>query len=199
MKLRKDIQTLIEGINRLMCDKDEVIKQFLIGIICKDHILLEDVPGTGKTLLTNTMAEILQLKFRRIQGTPDLLPGDITGVNIYNPKKGEFQFQPGPVFTNILLFDEINRTSPKTQSALLEAMSEEQVSIDNETYKIEPPFFVIATQNPIEHTGTYPLPQAQLDRFFLKAKMGYPKPEFEKKIIMNNFEDVQLPRLIHKY
>jgi MoxR-like ATPase len=183
-----------------MFGMSHVTKLIIIAIICNDHILLEDVPGTGKTKLTKTIARILDLNFKRIQGTPDLLPGDLTGINIYDQTKNEFRFIPGPIFTNILLFDEINRASPKTQSALLQAMEECQVSADNLTYKIEKPFFVIATQNPVEYLGTYPLPQAQLDRFLIKTKIGYPNEENERKIMLEDaadLEDLKLPKL-HK-
>jgi MoxR-like ATPase len=193
---RPDIQALFNAVERVMFGKVHVTKLIIISIICNDHILLEDVPGTGKTMLINTIARILGLDFKRIQGTPDLLPGDLTGLSIFDQKENEFRFMPGPVFTNILLFDEINRTSPKTQSALLEAMAEGQVSIDNKTYKLPQPFFVIATQNPIEHVGTYPLPQAQLDRFLIKTDIGYPTHEAEKKIMLQEDVDYKdLPRL----
>ncbi|HEQ65456.1 MAG TPA: AAA family ATPase, partial [bacterium] len=157
---REDVSQIIEEVAKVMFGVEKIVEHIIIAIICEGHLLLEDVPGTGKTMLTNTIAKILRLDFKRIQGTPDLLPGDLTGVNIYNQSENRFQFIQGPIFANVLLFDEINRASPKTQSALLEAMAETQVTIENSTYILEEPFFVIATQNPVEHIGTYPLPQA---------------------------------------
>jgi MoxR-like ATPase len=198
---RPDVQELITTIQKIMFGKEHVTELILITIICNDHILLEDVPGTGKTLLINTIARILDLQFKRIQGTPDLLPGDLTGVNIFYPNDNQFHFMAGPIFTNILLFDEINRTSPKTQSALLEAMAESQVSVDTATYALEHPFLVIATQNPVEHLGTYPLPQAQLDRFLIKTRIGYPNREDQRKIMLQEeaeIQDMELPRLSKK-
>lgn len=199
-KYRDDIQSVIQNVGQIMYGMRHVTEHILIGLICSDHILIEDVPGTGKTKMTKTVSKILDLQFRRIQGTPDLLPGDLTGVNVFDQSKGEFKFVPGPIFTNILLFDEINRASPKTQSALLEAMEEKQVTVDNQTFKLDKPFFVVATQNPIEFIGTYPLPQAQLDRFLLKSTIGYPPREAEKQIILENevdLDNVQLPKLDH--
>ncbi len=190
-QFRGDVNEIITSINKVMFGVDRVTKFILISIICNDHILLEDVPGTGKTMLTNTISKILDLEFKRIQGTPDLLPSDLTGVNIYSQKDESFHFVEGPIFTNMLLFDEINRASPKTQSSLLEAMAEGQVSVDNKTYTLDKPFFVIATQNPVEHLGTYPLPQAQLDRFLIKTKIGYPERQDEARIMLTNEEDIQ--------
>jgi MoxR-like ATPase len=187
---RPDVGELLQTMEQVVFGKSQIIQLVIIAMICNDHILLEDVPGTGKTMLITTLAKILDLKFSRIQGTPDLLPGDLTGVNIYNQKENAFTFVSGPIFANILLFDEINRASPKTQAALLEAMAEGQVSIDNTTYKLPQPFFVMATQNPIEHIGTYPLPQAQLDRFLIKTEIGYPTKEEERKIMLQ--EEVDL-------
>ncbi|MBP7176177.1 MAG: MoxR family ATPase [Thermoclostridium sp.] len=165
---------LLANIEKVMVGKDEIIRQLLISLICGGHVLLEDVPGTGKTLLAKTLSQSLDLQFSRVQFTPDLLPTDITGIHYYNQKQGEFVFRKGPIFTNILLADEINRATPRTQSALLECMEEKQVSIDGDTYLLEPPFMVVATQNPIEILGTFPLPEAQLDRFLMKLYMGYP-------------------------
>lgn len=165
---------LMDNIRKVIVGKEEVILQLLIGLICGGHVLLEDVPGTGKTLLAKTLSQSLDLSFNRIQFTPDLLPSDITGIHYYNQKQGEFVFRKGPVFSNILLADEINRATPRTQSSLLECMEEKQVTIDGETYKLETPFMVIATQNPVETLGTFPLPEAQLDRFLMKISMGYP-------------------------
>ena len=166
---------LLENIEKVIVGKEDVIKQLLISLVCGGHVLLEDVPGTGKTLLAKTLSKSLSFKFSRVQFTPDLLPTDITGIHYYNHKQEEFIFRKGPVFTNILLADEINRATPRTQSSLLECMEEKQVSIDGETRLLDAPFMVIATQNPIETLGTFPLPEAQLDRFLMKIYMGYPK------------------------
>ena len=176
-----DIQTLAvalkQNIQKVIIGKEEVIDQLLVALISSGHVLLEDVPGMGKTLLAKVLAQSLECSFNRIQFTPDLLPTDITGINFYNQKSGEFEFYPGPVFSNILLADEINRATPRTQSSLLECMEEYQVTIDGATRKLEHPFMVIATQNPVENQGTFPLPEAQLDRFLLKVKLGYPTKE----------------------
>lgn len=163
-----------ENISRVVVGKEDVIDLMLISLFCRGHILLEDVPGTGKTLLIKTLAASVDCVSKRIQFTPDLLPTDITGVNYFNMKKSEFEFVPGPVFSNILLADEINRATPKTQSGLLECMEEHQTSIDGKTYRLEEPFMVVATQNPVETAGVYPLPEAQLDRFLIKTSMNYP-------------------------
>lgn len=168
------INPVIQNMNRVIIGKEEVITLSLVALLAKGHVLLEDVPGVGKTMLVRTLAKSLDCDFKRIQFTPDLLPSDVTGISIYNPKEMEFEFRGGPIFGNIILADEINRTSPKTQSALLEAMEEQSVSVDGRTITLNQPFFVMATQNPIEYEGTYPLPEAQLDRFILKLKMGYP-------------------------
>lgn len=175
------VQSLAEQIKRnigeVIVGKEEVIELLFIGLITSGHVLLEDVPGTGKTVLAKSFAKSLSLAFKRVQFTPDLLPSDLSGIHYYNQKHGDFQFRPGPLFTNLLLADEINRATPRTQSSLLESMEERQVSIDGETKVLELPFMVIATQNPIEHQGTFPLPEAQLDRFLFKIKMGYPTTE----------------------
>lgn len=181
--ISKEISSVADNISHVVRGKMEVIEDILIGLTANGHILLLDVPGVAKTLLARSLAKSIDTEFKRIQFTPDLLPTDITGVNIFNPKTREFEFQPGPVFTSILLADEINRASPKTQSALLEAMEERQVSVDNVQYKLSQLFFVIATQNPIEHAGTYPLPAAQLDRFLFRLSVGYPDQETEKVIL----------------
>lgn len=182
-----------ENVARDFVGKDNIIDLLYITLLSNGHILLDDVPGTGKTLLAKSFAKSIGLDFKRIQCVPDLLPSDIFGVNYFNFKNSEFKFIPGPVFTNILLVDEINRTTPKTQSGLLECMEERQVSVDGETYKLKEPFMVIATQNPIESKGTFELPEAQLDRFWVKATIGYPKHEesieiVERKITKNTNE-----------
>ncbi|BAC12669.1 AAA family ATPase [Oceanobacillus iheyensis] len=168
------IERVIENINKVIIGKEEVASLSLVALLTDGHVLLEDVPGVGKTMLVRTLAKSVNCDFTRIQFTPDLLPSDVTGVSIYNPKELQFEFRSGPIFGNIILADEINRTSPKTQSALLEAMEEKSVTVDGTTKQLQNPFFVMATQNPIEYEGTYPLPEAQLDRFLLKLKMGYP-------------------------
>lgn len=168
------IGDVLDNIRRVMIGKEEAATLSLVALLAQGHVLLEDVPGVGKTMLVRTLAKSLDCDFRRIQFTPDLLPSDVTGISIYNPKELEFEFRGGPILGNIILADEINRTSPKTQSSLLEAMEEKNVTVDGNTIALQQPFFVMATQNPIEYEGTYPLPEAQLDRFILKLKMGYP-------------------------
>ncbi|MBN2714656.1 MAG: MoxR family ATPase [Deltaproteobacteria bacterium] len=170
--VKKQIETVIKG-------KSEVVDRLLICMLARGHVLLEDVPGVGKTTLARTLAATLGLQFSRIQFTPDLLPHDLLGTNVLNPQDGSFSFHQGPVFTNLLLADEINRASPRTQSALLEAMNEQQVTIDGKTYPLAAPFMVIATENPVEFQGTYPLPEAQLDRFMMRLSLGYPNAEEE--------------------
>ena len=198
---RKEIGEIIYAVDKVVFGVMPVTKLILIAIICDDHVLVEDVPGTGKTMLVNTVANILDLDFKRVQGTPDLLPGDLTGINIFDQNTHKFKFTKGPVFTNMLLFDEINRASPKTQSALLEAMAEKQVSTESDTYKLDSPFFVVATQNPIEHVGTYPPPQAQMDRFLFRTDLGFPEPRLEMKIMLTEEEEIEkieLPNLNKK-
>ncbi len=176
------------NINKVIIGKEEVIELLLTAIIAKGNVLLEDVPGTGKTLLAKSLAKSLNASFTRIQFTPDLLPSDITGINFYNQKQGEFVFKEGPLFANIVLGDEINRATPRTQSALLECMEEGQVTVDGVTRELDKPFFVIATQNPIDTSGTFPLPEAQLDRFIMMLDMGYPSHE-EEVSIMDRFNE----------
>lgn len=179
------IQKVMEEINKVVIGKEDKVKLALITILSGGHLLIEDVPGVGKTTLVNALAKSLQASFGRIQFTPDTLPSDITGLSIYNMSKGEFVFNPGPIMNNIILADEINRTSPKTQASLLEAMEEGQISVDGKIYKLEEPFMIIATQNPVDFLGTYNLPEAQLDRFMIRMSMGYPDKEQEKKMALD--------------
>ncbi|MDE3840784.1 AAA family ATPase [Bacillus methanolicus] len=182
-QMNPTIERILQNIEKVMIGKRKVAELCLVALLAEGHVLLEDVPGVGKTMMVRALAKSVNANFKRIQFTPDLLPSDVTGVSIYNPKELEFQFRPGPIMGNIILADEINRTSPKTQSALLEGMEEGSVTIDGVTRKLEKPFFVMATQNPIEYEGTYPLPEAQLDRFLLKMKMGYPEIDEEMEVL----------------
>jgi len=177
------LNLLIKNIEKVIVGKTETIKLLVVGLLTNGHILIEDVPGTGKTMLSLAISKSIGGEFKRIQFTPDLLPSDVTGGVVYNQKTGEFDFRKGPVFTNILLADEINRTTPRTQSSLLECMQEYKVTIDNHTFSLSKPFMVIATQNPIEFQGTYPLPEAQIDRFLMKINMGYLSVEEEIKVL----------------
>jgi len=174
---------IIENVEKVILGKREAIELTLIALACGGHVLIEDVPGVGKTSLVSSVAKSIACSFKRIQFTPDILPSDITGFSIYNPKTGNFEFKAGSVMSNIVLADEINRTSPKTQASLLEVMEEHQVTVDDVTYKVPKPFMVLATQNPVEYLGTYPLPEAQLDRFTLKISLGYPSPADESLIL----------------
>jgi MoxR-like ATPase len=180
------IAALESNINRVVLGKAEAVRLVVAALLAGEHVLLEDVPGVGKTLLGKALARSLSGVFRRIQFTPDLLPGDITGSSIYNTKTQEFAFAAGPVFANVVLADEINRATPRTQSALLEAMSERQVSVDGQTHPLPQPFLVIATQNPIEFEGTYPLPESQLDRFLLRVGVGYPDRDLERQVLSSH-------------
>nr|WP_054636009.1 MoxR family ATPase [Thalassobacillus sp. C254] len=180
---RSALQTVIENIERVVVGKRKEIELSLTALLAKGHVLLEDVPGVGKTMMVRAIARSIGSEFKRIQFTPDLLPSDVTGVSVYNQKSMSFEYRPGPVMGNVVLADEINRTSPKTQAALLEALEESSVTVDGETRKLQELFFVMATQNPIEYGGTYPLPEAQLDRFLFKLKMGYPDYEEELEVL----------------
>ena len=174
---------IIDQCEKVIVGKREVIEKVLICFLCSGHILLEDVPGTGKTMLLRAFAATLGGSFKRIQFTPDLLPSDLTGINFYNQKSGEFQFRPGPIFANLVLADEINRATPRTQSALLEAMAERQVTVDGETHAMTEPFMIMATQNPLESQGTFPLPEAQTDRFFMRLSLGYMERSQELSVL----------------
>lgn len=174
---------IVESVEQVMVGKRQAVQLTVLGLLCQGHILIEDVPGVGKTVLAKSIAKSVGCKFQRIQFTPDMLPSDVTGVSIFNQQTREFEFRPGPIHAQIVLVDEINRATPKTQSALLEAMEERQVTVDGRTYPLDPPFMVLATQNPIEYEGTFPLPEAQLDRFMLRIRLGYPGKEEEIEIL----------------
>jgi MoxR-like ATPase len=177
------VQRVIGNVERVIVGKAEPVAFSLIAVVCRGHVLIEDVPGVGKTVLTKAIARSIGCTLKRIQFTPDLLPTDVTGVSIYNQKTGNFEFRPGPIMSQIVLADEINRATPKTQSALLEAMEESQITVDGVTYRLPEPFMVMATQNPIEYEGTFPLPEAQLDRFMMNISLGYPKANDEMNIL----------------
>ena len=179
-------EKIIENVSQVIVGKNREIELIIVAFLSQGHVLLEDIPGMGKTMMIKAFSKTLDLPFKRIQFTPDLLPSDITGINFYNQKTGNFQFRPGPLFANIVLTDEINRATPRTQSSLLEAMEEKQITADGETRILDKPFMVLATQNPVESYGTFPLPEAQLDRFLMRIKLGYPTIEEEKIIIQKN-------------
>ncbi|MDX1417621.1 MAG: MoxR family ATPase [Candidatus Promineifilaceae bacterium] len=184
-EIQEFAQQVIDNVEKVIIGKRALIEMLMVALLNEGHILLEDVPGTGKTMLARSLAISMGVKFKRLQCTPDLLPNDVTGVSVYDQQQRSFTFIPGPAFSNILLADEINRATPRTQSALLEAMGERQVTVDGVTRKLERPFFVLATQNPIEYEGTFPLPEAQLDRFFMKLTLGYLDPEYESQMLLN--------------
>jgi MoxR-like ATPase len=179
----RQIARLHDNVTRALVGKPEVVQFVIVALLARGHLLIEDVPGVGKTTLAQAMARSLGLTFRRIQFTSDLLPSDILGVSVFDPRRAEFEFKPGPIFANIILADEINRTTPKTQSSLLEAMSEAQVSLDHHTHALPQPFMVLATQNPLEYQGTHPLPESQMDRFLLRIRIGYPDEAHERAIL----------------
>jgi len=189
------VSQLQRSIARTIYGKEEAIQLALITLLARGHLLIEDVPGVGKTTLAQALAKSFHCSFQRVQFTSDLLPSDVLGVSVYQPNTHEFEFRQGPLFANVVLADEINRTTPRTQSALLEAMNEAQVTVDGKTYPLPQPFLVIATQNPIEHHGTYPLPESQLDRFLMRIKMGYPSPETEREILRRRAFDNPMEKL----
>ena len=186
---------VIENVEKVIIGKRPAIELAMVALLCEGHVLLEDVPGSGKTMLARSIATSLGIGFKRIQCTPDLMPNDVTGVSIFNQKNSEFEFRPGPIFVNILLTDEINRATPRTQSALLEAMQEQQVTVDGVTRELPRPFLVLATQNPIEYEGTFPLPEAQLDRFLMRISLGYPDSKDERQILINLRREHPITRL----
>ena len=177
------IQRIVDNLAHVLHAPEDTLRLTALCLVAEGHLIIEDFPGVGKTMLAKALARSIDCSFSRLQFTPDLLPSDVTGVNVFNQRTNEFEFRPGPVFANLLLVDEINRASPKTQSALLEAMAEQQVTVDGETRLLDEPFLVMATQNPIEYEGTFPLPEAQLDRFFVRTTLGYPDAADEARIV----------------
>ncbi len=201
-ELTAQAESILGEVERAVVGKREALELVLLGILADGHVLLEDFPGLAKTLIARSFAQVTGMTFSRVQFTPDLMPADVTGSSIYNQQRADFEFRPGPVFANVLLSDEINRAPPKTQAALLEAMQERQVTIEGETRQLEPPFIVLATQNPIEYEGTYPLPEAQLDRFMLRIGVGYPSREHEWEMLERRIEraedEVELYQVVNR-
>src|SRR5690349_4683608 len=193
--VQRFVSPMIENVEQVIVGKRSAIEFILVALLCEGHVLLEDMPGSGKTMLARSVATSLGISFKRIQCTPDLLPNDITGVSIFNQKSGEFEFKPGPIFVHILLADEINRATPRTQAALLEAMQEQQVTVDGVTRDLPRPFLVLATQNPIEFEGTFPLPEAQLDRFLMRLSIGYPSRAEERQILSNLWREHPITKI----
>jgi MoxR-like ATPase len=193
--VQKFVTPMIQNVEQVIIGKRSAVEFILVALLCEGHVLLEDVPGSGKTMLARSIASSLGISFKRVQCTPDLLPNDITGVSIFNQKSGEFEFRRGPIFVNILLADEINRATPRTQSALLEAMQEQQVTVDGVTRDLPRPFLVLATQNPVEYEGTFPLPEAQLDRFLMRLSMGYPSRSDERQILTNLWREHPITKI----
>src|SRR5881392_2111082 len=189
------ISTIAENLGRVVHAPEETLRLVVLCLVAEGHAIIEDFPGVGKTMLAKALARSLDCRFARLQFTPDLLPSDVTGVNVFNQQRNEFEFRPGPVFANLLLVDEVNRASPKTQAALLECMEERQVTVDGHTHTLEAPFMVMATQNPIEYEGTYPLPEAQLDRFTMRLSLGYPPLAEEAKMLAEQTGDPPLESL----
>ena len=200
--VRETCTRILDEVEKAVVGKREALQLVLIGLLADGHVLIEDYPGLAKTLAARSFARVTSMKFSRVQFTPDLMPSDVTGSSMWNQRDGDFEFRAGPIFTNVLLADEINRAPPKTQAALLEAMQERQVTIDGRTHVLEPPFLVLATQNPIEYEGTYPLPEAQLDRFLLRIGFGYPEPEEEWEVlerrIARRVDDVELRPIVDR-
>ena len=195
LEVQQFANQIIDNVEKVIIGKRAAIELVVVALLCEGHVLLEDVPGSGKTMLARSVAVSLGNSFKRIQCTPDLMPNDVTGVSIFNQKNGEFEFRPGPIFVNILLADEINRATPRTQSALLEAMQEQQVSVDGTTRELPRPFLVLATENPIEYEGTFPLPEAQLDRFLVCLSLGYPSRQDERQILVNLWREHPITHL----
>jgi MoxR-like ATPase len=199
-ELARQAEQILDEVERAVVGKRDALELVLLGILADGHVLIEDFPGLAKTLAARAFAQVTSIGFTRVQFTPDLMPSDVTGSSIYNQREGDFEFRPGPIFTNLLLADEINRAPPKTQAALLEAMQERQVTIEGTTHLLAPPFLVLATQNPIEYEGTYPLPEAQLDRFMLRIGVGYPEREDEWEVLERRLErgadDVELEPVV---
>jgi MoxR-like ATPase len=201
-ELARQADRILDEVERAVVGKREALELVLLGILADGHVLIEDFPGLAKTLTARAFAQVTSIGFTRVQFTPDLMPSDVTGSSIYNQREGDFEFRPGPIFTNLLLADEINRAPPKTQAALLEAMQERQVTIEGSTHLLAPPFLVLATQNPIEYEGTYPLPEAQLDRFMLRIGVGYPEREDEWEVLERRLErsvdEVELESMVSR-